>query len=68
MAMVPIVVYPQLGMGGWRVTARGRILGLAYADVIEFLRRAGLPDAEELLDDPSWGKWRGGRAQHGEAA
>ncbi|MFC9500402.1 hypothetical protein [Streptomyces sp. NPDC056982] len=29
MAMVPIVVYPQLGMGGWRVTARGRIFGLA---------------------------------------
>ncbi|RFC77360.1 hypothetical protein DXZ75_05205 [Streptomyces sp. AcE210] len=32
-------------------------------DVSEFLRPAGLPDVEELLDDSSWGKWRGGRAR-----
>ncbi|WP_206301906.1 hypothetical protein [Streptomyces sp. AcE210] len=70
MAVAPIIVHPPLGTGGRRVTAHGRILGLAYSDgdVIEFLRRAGLPDAEELLDDPSWVTWRGGRAHHYEAA
>ncbi|WP_276329162.1 hypothetical protein [[Kitasatospora] papulosa] len=31
-------------------------------DVVEFLRRAGLPDAERLLDQPQWVEWRGGRA------
>jgi hypothetical protein len=70
MVSVPIVVHPPLGTGGRRVVARGQILGLAHsdADVIEFLRRAGLEDAERLLDDPSWVKWRGGRAHHYEAA
>lgn len=52
------------------MTARGEILGLAHSDrdVVEFLRRAGLPDAEGLLDDPAWVKWRGGRAHRYEAA
>jgi hypothetical protein len=52
------------------VTAHGQILGLAHSDteVVELLRRAGLPDAEMLLDDPAWVKWRGGRAHHYEAA
>ncbi|MGW2082640.1 hypothetical protein ACWCOW_38035 [Streptomyces sp. NPDC001939] len=70
MAVAPIIVYPPLGTGGRRVTARGQILGLAYsdADVLEFLRRAGLPDAEALLDEPSFVHWRGGRAHHYEAA
>ncbi|MFE1949989.1 hypothetical protein ACFW9D_05905 [Streptomyces sp. NPDC059524] len=70
MATAPIIVHPPLGTGGRRVTARGRILGLAYsdADVIEFLRRAGLDDPEPLLDDPAWVKWKGGRAHHYEAA
>ncbi|WP_438828417.1 hypothetical protein [Streptomyces hesseae] len=38
-------------------------LGLAYRDedVVEFLRRAGLPDAEALLDDPETVEWVGGR-------
>ncbi|WP_330280842.1 hypothetical protein OHO83_09515 [Streptomyces sp. NBC_00569] len=37
--------------GGW---SYGQILGLAYSDgdVIESLHRAGLTDAEELLDNP----------------
>ncbi|MFD3613286.1 hypothetical protein ACFWXA_35590 [Streptomyces atroolivaceus] len=50
--------------GGCRVTIRGQIAGLAYDDhdVVEFLRRAGLPDAEQLLDRPEWVQWRGGRA------
>lgn len=70
MGSAPIIVHPPLGTGGRRVTARGRILGLAHSDtdVVEFLRRAGLPDADLLLDDPAWVKWRGGRAHHYEAA
>ena len=55
MASAPVIVHPPLGTGGRRVTARGQILGLAHsdADVVEFLRRAGLDDAERLLDDPA---------------
>lgn len=70
MDSAPIVVHPLSLTGGRRVTARGEILGLAHSDgdVVEFLRRAGLPDAEGLLDDPAWVKWRGGRAHHYEAA
>ncbi|MDQ8704883.1 hypothetical protein RCO28_20650 [Streptomyces sp. LHD-70] len=66
----PIVVHPPQGTGGRRVTARGEILGLACSDedLIEFLRRAGLPGAERILDDESWAMWRGGRAHHYEAA
>ncbi|MFD8573549.1 hypothetical protein [Streptomyces sp. NPDC057694] len=70
MPTAPIIVHPPLGTGGRRVTARGQILGLAHSDsdVLEFLRRAGLDNAEALLDDPAWVKWRGGRAHHYEAA
>ncbi|WP_024756080.1 hypothetical protein [Streptomyces exfoliatus] len=71
MASAPIVVHPPSPSGGRRVTVRqGGILGLAHrdADVIEFLRRAGLPDAEALLDDPHWVEWRGGSAHEYEAA
>ncbi|MFB7236767.1 hypothetical protein ACFCXK_18545 [Streptomyces sp. NPDC056269] len=52
----PIVVHQPSLTGGRRVTARGSILGLAHSDegVVEFLRRAGLPGAEGLLDDPAW--------------
>lgn len=70
MATVPIVVHPPSPTGGRRVTARGEILGLAYgdADLIEFLRRAGLPDPEAVIDDPAWVEWRGGRAHTWNAA
>ncbi|MFE6222422.1 MULTISPECIES: hypothetical protein [unclassified Streptomyces] len=67
----PIVVHPPSPSGGRRVTVRqGGILGLAHSDrdVVEFLRRAGLDDAETLLDDPRWVEWRGGRAHEYEAA
>ncbi|MGW1129879.1 hypothetical protein [Streptomyces sp. NPDC002526] len=66
----PIVIHRPSATGGRRVTIRGEIAGLAHTDpdVIEFLRRAGLPDAEQLLDDPSWVQWRGGRAHRYEAA
>ncbi|MEV4424083.1 hypothetical protein AB0K23_01645 [Streptomyces sp. NPDC049602] len=66
----PIVVHRPSPTGGRRVTASGEILGLAYDDhdLVEFLRRAGLPDAEAMLDDPTWVEWRGGRAHQYEAA
>lgn len=69
-AAAPVAVHPPAGTGGRRVTVRGEILGLAHcdADVVEFLRVAGLPDAEDVLDDPAWVTWRGGRAHVYEAA
>ncbi|MEU9185015.1 hypothetical protein AB0D14_10705 [Streptomyces sp. NPDC048484] len=59
----PIVVHRAAGGGGRRVSIRALGAGLAHsdADVVEFLRRAGLPDAGELLDDPQWVEWQGGR-------
>ncbi|AXK34069.1 hypothetical protein DVA86_16780 [Streptomyces armeniacus] len=58
----PVVVHPPTQSGGRRVTAYGRILGLAYGvtDVYEFLRRAGLPEDALHLDDPEVIEWRGG--------
>ncbi|MFF8537269.1 hypothetical protein OG410_37555 [Streptomyces sp. NBC_00659] len=60
----PLVVHPALDTSGREVTARGENLGVAFSDedLMEFLGRAGLPDAEDLLDDPAWVKWRGGQA------
>ncbi|MGH4029251.1 hypothetical protein ACQB60_09995 [Actinomycetota bacterium Odt1-20B] len=49
----------------------GAILGLARADrdLIEFLRRAGLENAEELVfGDSPLIHWRGGHAHEYEAA
>jgi hypothetical protein len=63
--VAPIVVYPpSTTAGGRRVTARGENLGLAHSDhdLVVFLEGAGLPDAEEVLDDPAWVEWRGGLA------
>lgn len=60
MAVAPVVVYPPSSTGGRRVRADGEILGVAYseADLVEFLRRAGVeePDVREsgLIE------WRGG--------
>lgn len=61
--VAPITVGRPAGTGGRRVTIRGRSAGLAHsdADVVEFLRRAGLPDAWEYLDDPHWVEWQDGR-------
>ncbi|MCX4450736.1 hypothetical protein [Streptomyces sp. NBC_01789] len=66
----PIVIHRPSPTGGRRVTIRDHIAGLAHDDhdVVEFLRRAGLPDAEQLLDQPEWVEWRGGRAHRYEAA
>ncbi|MFH8577097.1 hypothetical protein [Streptomyces zaomyceticus] len=70
MASAPIVVHRPSPTGGRRVTVGDEILGLAHRDrdIVEFLRRAGLPDSEDLLDDPVWVEWRGGGAHHYEAA
>ncbi|WP_308013462.1 hypothetical protein [Streptomyces beigongshangae] len=59
----PVVVHRAAGGGGRRVSIHARVAGLAHsdADVVEFLRRAGLPDAGELLDDPQWVEWQDGR-------
>ncbi|MGY0020091.1 hypothetical protein [Streptomyces sp. cg35] len=60
-----IVVHRPSPTGGRRVTAGQTILGLAHSDrdVIEFLRRAGLDDAEGLvLGDSPLIRWAGGRA------
>ncbi|MFJ8847274.1 transposase [Streptomyces cyaneofuscatus] len=48
----PIVIYRPSPTGGRRVTIRCQIAGLAHddGDVIEYLRRAGFPDAADLLD------------------
>ncbi|MEH0402910.1 hypothetical protein ACFY7V_03725 [[Kitasatospora] papulosa] len=56
----PIVVHRPSATGGRRVTARGRILGLAYSDrdLVVFLEGAGVPDPELILDDPRWVEWR----------
>lgn len=66
-----IVVHRPSPTGGRRVTVGHAILGLAHDDydLIEFLRRAGLDDAEALvLGDSSQIQWRGGRAHEYEAA
>ncbi|WP_411088327.1 hypothetical protein [Streptomyces sp. 061-3] len=70
MVTAPIVVHWPSATGGRHVTAYGHVLGLAHddRDLIEFLRRAGLPDAETMIDDPQMVEWRGGRAHHYEAA
>lgn len=66
----PIVIHRPSPTGGRRVTIQGQIAGLAYTDgdVVEFLRRAGLPDAAGLLDQADWVEWRGGRAHQYVAA
>ncbi|MFE0654535.1 hypothetical protein ACFVZH_39055 [Streptomyces sp. NPDC059534] len=54
--------------GGWRVSVMRQgyedWLGTAFneQDVTVFLEVAGLSDPEEVLDDPRWVRWSGGRA------
>ncbi|WP_049569831.1 hypothetical protein [Streptomyces sp. SBT349] len=62
MARVRVVVYPLTAGGGRRVRANGEILGRArsLAELLEFLRRAGLdPDTVDLRDKERF-EWRGG--------
>lgn len=62
MRRAPIVVHRISAAGGRQVTARDRNMGLAHSDrdLLEFLRQAGLADAEDLLDDAAWIEWVGG--------
>ncbi|MBO1332749.1 hypothetical protein [Streptomyces sp. VRA16 Mangrove soil] len=69
--MGPVIVVhrPSRG-GGRRVTVGPATLGLARtdADLIEFLRRAGLENAEDIvLSDSPHIVWRGGRAHEYDA-
>lgn len=56
-----VVVEPVVGSGR-RVRVGSEILGIAYgpADVLEFLRRAGLDPDTVRLDDPLLIEWHGG--------
>ncbi|MER5985743.1 hypothetical protein [Streptomyces sp. NPDC001787] len=64
----PVTVHQLSVAGGRRVSVRAagrtQILEIAYsdADLIEFLRRAGLDpfDASLSLDDPEIVRWTGG--------
>jgi hypothetical protein len=71
---VPIVVHRPSLTGGRRVTVhrhgRDEILGTAYSDhdLVVFLERAGIANAEDLLDQPQWVEWRDGPAHDFSAA
>ncbi|MFF3390072.1 hypothetical protein ACFYW1_03880 [Streptomyces sp. NPDC002669] len=61
----PIAVHgPTTSADGRAVTINGSPVGIAHndQDLIEFLRRAGLYEAENLLDDPAWVDWQEGPA------
>jgi hypothetical protein len=58
-----VVVEPQGRDGGRRVRANGEILGIAYGpqDLLEFLRRAGLEDVDQVdLASTDLIDWNGG--------
>ncbi|MFF4645004.1 hypothetical protein [Streptomyces sp. NPDC001389] len=68
MEQAPILVHRISPTGGRRVVIRIRgidtVLGVAHSDrdLIEFLRRLGIPDPEELvLGDSEAIAWQGGR-------
>lgn len=56
-----VVVEPPAATGGRRVRVGREILGLAHgpADLLEFLRRAGLDPQQVAMDDPLI-DWHGG--------
>ncbi|SHL18790.1 hypothetical protein [Actinacidiphila paucisporea] len=58
-----VVVEPQGRDGGRRVRVGAQILGIAYGsrDLLEFLRRAGLEDIDQLdLASTDLIDWQGG--------
>ncbi|MDT9696841.1 hypothetical protein [Streptomyces sp. P17] len=59
----PIVIYPPTGDGGRRVRVNDRFVGMAYGllDIVEFLRLAGLEDADDdWVRQSDAIEWRGG--------
>ncbi|WP_338775930.1 hypothetical protein [Streptomyces sp. DG1A-41] len=59
----PVVIYPPATDGGRRVRVDDHFLGIAYGllDVAEFLRRAGIEDADEAyVAESGLIEWRGG--------
>jgi hypothetical protein len=58
----PVIVHPLSPDGGRRVTIRDEAVGSAYNlfDLLEYLRRAELPEADTAIDDPDLIEWRGG--------
>ncbi|BCL18804.1 hypothetical protein GCM10017668_06470 [Streptomyces tuirus] len=59
----PVVVYPPSADGGRRVRVDDQFLGIAYGplDIAEFLRRAGIEDADEAyVAATGLIEWRGG--------
>jgi hypothetical protein len=61
--MRTVIVFPPDEQGGRRVRAGSEILGraLGLADVVEFLRRAGLDEVDEAyVRRTALVEWRGG--------
>lgn len=58
----PVIVEPPSPDGGRRVRVHGEYVGTAYhlLDVVEFLRRSGLPETDTKVDDQNLIEWRGG--------
>ncbi|MFE1840626.1 hypothetical protein [Streptomyces sviceus] len=59
----PVVIYPPASDGGRRVRVDDRFVGLAYMvlDIVEFLRRVGLDDVDEVwVEQSALIEWRGG--------
>jgi hypothetical protein len=59
----PVVIYPPAEDGGRRVRVDDHFLGMAYGllDIADFLRRAGIEDAdEEYVRQSGLIEWRGG--------
>ncbi|WP_031106778.1 hypothetical protein [Streptomyces sp. NRRL S-146] len=59
----PVVVYPPAADGGRRVRVDDQFLGIAYGplDIAEFLRRAGIADADAAYVAATGQiEWRGG--------
>lgn len=59
----PVIVYPPGEDGGRRVRVGEQFLGMAYGllDVADFLRRAGLEEADkQLVATSGLIEWRGG--------
>lgn len=62
----PVVVYPPAADGGRRVRVDNQFLGMAYGllDVAEFLRRAGIEDADpDFVRQSGLIEWRGGGSE-----